>query len=210
MTQTVILQPDAILFPTEQPRYSMPPSAKRSKTETLSLRLDPKTKFMLDFVSRLQGQSITTVVERAIRDKAVKVTVDADYQEESRHWNYYWHHNEGIRTIKLISDPNYPTNYDEDELLGFIKAHNIFFVSNYNERVFEYNHDYKIEYIDVLWPNMAQYVSAWRDQKHINYWIAGQMMCADIISAQIEPPKWPKSNEPTNKTPLDLDEEIPF
>ena len=41
----------------------MPPKKERgTKTETLSLRLDPKTKFILEFVARINGQTLTTVI----------------------------------------------------------------------------------------------------------------------------------------------------
>jgi hypothetical protein len=59
----------------------MSPATKRAKTETLSLRLDPKTKFMLDFLARVQGQSITTVVERAVAKVAADVGV-GEYSNE--------------------------------------------------------------------------------------------------------------------------------
>lgn len=39
----------------------------QAKRETLSLRLHPKTKFMLEFTARMRGQTLTMLVERAIR-----------------------------------------------------------------------------------------------------------------------------------------------
>ena len=51
------------------------------KTQSLSLRLDPKTKFTLDFMARIRGQSITTVVERAIKEAAKNVGVGVEQLE---------------------------------------------------------------------------------------------------------------------------------
>ena len=71
------------------------PEPKRTKTESLSLRLDPKTKFILEFVARINGQSITTVVERAIKRASEDVGIAPKWDNrgnelEIRNWTTYW------------------------------------------------------------------------------------------------------------------------
>lgn len=188
---------------------TMPPTPKRAKTETLSLRLDPKTKFMLDFVSRVQGQSITTVVERAVKDAAKKIDISAEF-ESTKTWIDFWNPSEGIRTLNLIRDPEYPTNYEEDEILAFANAHWEFFFTDLK------NKTPREGYVDVLWPKMAEYQAIWAERKQSNYWAAGEAMKADLKKAGLSAPEWPrpsKNSPPKNTGPkesFDLDDEIPF
>lgn len=46
------------------------PNQGSRKTETLTLRLDPKVKFMIELIARIRRQSITAVVEAAIEETA--------------------------------------------------------------------------------------------------------------------------------------------
>lgn len=175
---------------------------KRSKSETLSLRLDPKTKFMLDFMSRVQGQSITTVVERAVQKVAAGVSV-ADYNSDDRTWATFWDASEGVRTLNLIGDANYPTNFEEDELLSFAKTHWPFFYTA------ERATSPRRAFVDVLWPKVEDYLNLWRENRQINYWAAGEAMRADLEAARIAAPEWPikAKSEPVS---YDLNDDIPF
>ena len=46
------------------------PNQGARKTETLTLRLDPKVKMMIELISRVRRQSITGVIESAIEEIA--------------------------------------------------------------------------------------------------------------------------------------------
>jgi hypothetical protein len=180
-------------------------AGKRAKTETLSLRLDPKTKFMLDFMARVQGQSITTVVERAVHKVASGVSV-APFDEDDKTWSSFWDASEGVRTLNLIADPHYPTNFEEDELLSFAKTHWPFFY------ISDRGTSPRRAYIDLLWPKIDDYLRLWRDVRPSNYWAAGEAMKADLEAARVAPPEWPiKANAgPRESFSSDLDDEIPF
>lgn len=181
-------------------------AGKRAKTETLSLRLDPKTKFMLDFMARVQGQSITTVVERAVHKVASGVSV-APYDSEDKTWASFWDASEGVRTLNLIADPHYPTNFEEDELLSFAKTHWPFFYTS--ERAITPRRPY----VDVLWQKIDHYLGLWREQRQSNYWAAGESMRVDLEAARVAAPDWPinsKPKSPRESFSADLDDEIPF
>jgi hypothetical protein len=188
----------------------MPPAVKRAKTETLSLRLDPKTKFMLDFLARVQGQSITTVVERAVTKVAADIGV-GEYNNEKT-WSSFWDASEGVRTLRLISDTHYPTNFEEDELLSFAKIHWPFFY--HSDRATTPRQ----AFVDLLWSKMETYLDLWRNERQTNYWAAGEAMQADLSAARIVPPEWPiakkpvapAANTPRESFSADLDDEIPF
>jgi len=193
----------------------MPPEPKRAKSESLSLRLDPKTKFILEFVARINGQSITTVVERAIKRASQDIGTSPKWDKngnelECKNWMTYWDPSDGVRTLRLISDPDYPTSYDEDELREFTATHWQFFYTNAQLTV------PRRAYVDILWPRINDYLTIWRDEKSTDYWAAGKTMARDLSAARITPPEWPpqrksETNKVSGKTPInDLDDDIPF
>src|SRR5665213_3703844 len=98
------------------------------KTESLSLRIDPKTKFVLEFVVRVKGFRITDVIEKAIRAYAEESLIGGDdYGNNGKNWLHYWHPEEGMRTIRLLMDEEVQTSFEEDELRAFLKQHGEFF-----------------------------------------------------------------------------------
>jgi hypothetical protein len=159
----------------------MPPKKERgTRTETLSLRLDPKTKFILEFVARTNGQTLTTVIERAIRTSCGEVTIGSD----GLGWDRFWDPDPGVRTLKLLACPEYASTYEEDELRHFTKAHWEFF----------YTHPKSDEprrtHVEILWPKIEDYQRIWHDQRESNYWAAGEAMAADLSAAQLKVPNW--------------------
>ena len=180
-----------------------------TKTQSLSLRLDPKTKFILDFVARIKGQSITTVVERAIKEASAGVVIDADDFGNGSNWSDYWDPNEGVRTLKLLTAREYPTTFDEDELRAFTLAHWAFFYEDLEGK------RPRASYLDIIWPSVDRYMEIGRETKIANYWAAGEAMMADLSCAGIAPPNWPpkaseKSSSQRQKPSGDLDDDIPF
>jgi hypothetical protein len=157
-----------------------------AKTQTLSLRLDPKTKFSLEFVARINGQTLTTVVERAIRSACDQVTILRYGIKEN--WQTFWDPDEGIRTLQLLACESYPSNYDEDDLREFTKAHWEFFYIQPEGR------GPRGEFVVVLWSKIEDYRRIWHEQRERDYWAAGRAMAADLSAAQLEPPRWPREN----------------
>jgi hypothetical protein len=175
-----------------------PKKNRGTKTEALSLRLDPKTKFILEFASRINGQTITTTVERAIRASCDEVRTERGEFEPASNWKSFWDPDEGVRTLNLLGCSGYPTTYDEDELRSFIQAHKAFFYTKKNESI------PNTSLVPILWPKIEDYRQIWIEQRDKDYWAAGSAMAADLASAKVEPPTWP----PTNMD--DKDDEIPF
>ncbi|MBK8909460.1 MAG: hypothetical protein IPM60_16780 [Rhodospirillales bacterium] len=185
---------------------------------TLSLRLDPKTKFILDFVSRIKGQNITTVVERAIKETADGTGIGPRFDEFGSEigqetWSKFWDPSEGVRTLKLIACPYYPTTFDEDELKAFTDAHREFFY------VGSRGNEPRRAFVDILWPKIEDYLAIWREKKSTDYWAAGEAMKADLGVARVQAPDWPtKPKLPERpaapaRTPAsepDLEDDIPF
>lgn len=186
--------------------------ARGTKTLSLSIRLDPKTRFVLEFMARIRGQSMTTVVERAVAEVADGVTVGGDWDPQSREtvgerkWSDFWDVAEGIRFIKLVADRDVPTTFDEDEILQFVRFH-IEFFSQFNDldALDRAN-------IDALWPKIVDYVGTWRERPHSSIWAAGQIMADDLSKAGLEPPDWPRGTKtpPPSKLSANIEDEVQF
>lgn len=189
---------------------------KTPKTESLTIRLDPKTRFILEFVARLRGQPLTTVVERFITDGASVLEV-APY--DNRTWRDFWHVEEGVRTLKMAAEPAlYPT-FEEERRLDFAKTHWPFFYSNADCTTL------RPTFIDILWPRIDEFQAHHEANKTTAWFSAGRLMQQAISLAGVLPPEWPvgsgnrgegpkfgarKSPDPRPDPPPELDDEIPF
>lgn len=173
-------------------------SKRPAKSETLTIRLDPKTRFMLEFVARLRGQTITTVVERAISDAANRATIER-YQEEPISWRDFWSINDGERALKIAGEPALHPTYEEERRLEFTKQFWPFF---YYDRQGEITKD---QFLEVLWPHIDYLLQAHDEMKSSNINAGPQLMTSLLEEAQIDPPQWPPP--PRQRV---LDDTIPF
>ena len=185
-----------------------PEKSTRTKTLTLSLRLDPKTRFMLEFMAKLKRQSITTVVEEAIQQAGNRTRTDS-FGDDGKSWKSFWHVSEGLRAIHMLADGDLPSSFGDDEAREFIRWHIEFFSdTNRLEDPSEMN-------VEVLWPNIETYLQIWRESRKSDPWGAGYKMVQHLEAANLRPPNWPRQ-EKTPPKPIknsfarDLDEEVPF
>lgn len=182
--------------------------SRAGKSETLTIRLDPKSRFVLDYISRLKGQTITTVVERSIMSSADQERLQ-DYENGGTlTWNDFWDVSDGVRALKITERREFFPTFEEEKRLAFCKEHWPFFWSK-KDRVNFLNH-----YIDVLWPKIDQYIQIHDDEKANDYFAAGKAMQAALKAAKLKAPDWPivtKEEQPKPKPfSRDLDDEIPF
>lgn len=186
-------------------------SKRPAKSETLTIRLDPKTRFMLEFVARLRGQTITTVVERAISDAANRATIEVQEVDYSRDgvqttelsWRDFWSVNDGERALKIARQPDLHPTYDEEKRLAFCRTHWPFFFTGGRDDA-----GMKTGYLEVLWPRIDEFVAMFDSTKSENYFAAGNAMLAALRKANVAAPDWPP--KAGNRSSRDLDEEIPF
>lgn len=183
--------------------------SRGGKSETLTIRLDPKTRFILEYLSRLKGQTITTVVERAIVAAASQETVaDPKYPGEPDSWQQFWDVSDGCRALRMYERSEFFPTYEEERRLAFAKEHWPFFWSSLNAGRF-LNH-----YVDVLWPRIDEFVQIHEDQKASDYFAAGKAMQEALRAAKLKAPDWPipenKKAEATSGYSRNLDDEIPF
>jgi hypothetical protein len=189
------------------------PSPKRNlKTEVLSVRMDPKTRFVVEFLARIRGQSISTVVERAIQEAADNARIEGDF-DGPRTWKDYWHVSEGIRSLMVLSDKRLYSSFDEEYKLAFTKTHWQFF---FNSPKCD---DYKEWSVEILWPKIDEFLDIWTRTKTNDYFAAGRAMREALLAAGVKPPEWPPKDKGDSRpskterqaaTIQDLDDEIPF
>ncbi len=165
-------------------------------------------------MSRVKGQSITTIVERAIKEAAEKTgigpTNDRNGNEISQQcWSDFWDPEEGVRNLNLIANTDYTTTFDDDEIRRFTIDHWEFFYTSVTAST------PRRHFVSVLWPKLQGYMTIWRNTKSEDYWAAGRAMAEDLKKAKLgapvwpRPPKAPETNKATSFGP-DLDDEVPF
>ena len=182
------------------------PKEKRraSKSETLTIRLDPKTRFMLEFMARLRGQTITTVVERAILEEANRATITR-FNGPDDDWRDFWSVREGERALKIAAESALYPSYEEEKRLSFAREHWPFFYST-DQKLSFIKH-----YIEVLWPRIDEFIEIFDTQKAENYFAAGEAMKKALSEARLKPPEWPpKGRSPVAQKDQEIDDEIPF
>jgi hypothetical protein len=185
--------------------------AKPTKSETLTIRLDPKTRFILDYVSRLKGQTITTVIERAVVQAASKETIQVVEGIEDLIWQDIWDVSEGARALNLAQHSEFFPSYEEERRLSFCKEHWTFFFTN------EMKNRYRLPLLNILWGRIDEFIEIHEKTKSGGeYWAAGKAMQSALVDAGIEPPKWPiEKSTPSASTSSNgegkpEDDEIPF
>lgn len=104
------------------------PSQGARKTETLTLRLDPKIKYMIELMSRIKRQSITSVVEAAIESEAFELDTPVIIEGKRENWSLanavseYWSTDVVARFINLCAFMPELLTYEEQRIWETIKA----------------------------------------------------------------------------------------
>ncbi|MBS1057178.1 hypothetical protein [Gluconobacter kondonii] len=174
---------------------------KAGKSESLTIRLDPKMRFALEFVARLNGQTITKVIERAVTEAADRTKVDDGRNSyDAANWRTYWDVSEGVRAIKLAMDENTHPTFEEEEMLEFVRTH---------WRIFAQDQSLKYlrrENIEIIWPIMPKILDIWRETKASpDRSKAASIMQDALIKAGVSGTIWAIPE----KSPPELDDDLP-
>lgn len=177
---------------------------KPAKSETLTLRLDPKTRFMMEFVSRLRGQTITTVFERAIQDTADQASFYDDSYARDICWQDIWDVEEGIRALRIAMTKSLRPSYEEERVLQFTDKFWPFFYDN------PIRYGIRRDYISVLWNRIEEFVELDEKNRQKDFWAAGHVMEDVLKAAHVTPPKWKELLSVSSNLSDELDKDIPF
>lgn len=161
---------------------------KPSKSESLTIRLDPKTRFMLEFVSRLRGQTITTVVERAIGEAASRAVIEQGEYAPQISWRDYWSVSDAERALKLSTLSDVHPTFEEERRLDFARRWwQFFFMSSSCQ-------DVDRQFADILWPDIDRYLEIEEEFRASDVLAPGEAMSSALKKAGLKPPQWIPNN----------------
>ncbi|WP_458729892.1 hypothetical protein [Pseudomonas brenneri] len=104
------------------------PNQGARKTETLTLRLDPKIKYTIELMARIKRQSITSVIEAAIESAAFDLDTPVLIEGKRETWSLsnavseFYTTDEAAKFINLCAFMPELLNYEEQRIWETIKA----------------------------------------------------------------------------------------
>jgi len=105
-------------------------TGETSTTVSVGIRIDPKIKFALDIMGRLQKRSLTAVIEWAISQAITNQQLDTGGESLSSVLDKVWSTDESVRLIKLARHMPEALTYDELRIWETIKATGYFWHRN--------------------------------------------------------------------------------
>lgn len=104
------------------------PNQGSRKTETLTLRLDPKVKYTIELMSRIRRQSITSVIEAAVEAEAFDLDTPVIIEGKRETWSLasavseFWSTDVVTRFLGLCAFMPELLTYEEQRIWETIKA----------------------------------------------------------------------------------------
>lgn len=104
--------------------------APSPKKEVMSLRIEPKLRYLIDLAARVQRRNITNYVEWALEESLKHVDIgDIPYESSIQHLSdYLWSLSEAKRFIRLATYRNDLLTYEEQKLWNVIKKHSYLYL----------------------------------------------------------------------------------
>ena len=144
--------------------------AKRTeqRKDTLSLRIEPRIKYLIDIAARIQRRNVTNYVEQVLENSLQDIKISDDISlEQANLWDVY----DADRFIKLAYTYPILLTYDEHILLKIINDHFQYFKKDEDQCILlddQQKAAYKaniplLEFIDFIkvrnhWENLNDYV----------------------------------------------------
>ena len=101
-------------------------AGETSTTVSVGIRIDPKIKFALDIMGRLQKRSLTAVIEWSITQAIASQTTDFDGGSLSSELDKIWSTDEAVRTVNLAIHMPGALTYDELRIWETIRSSEYF------------------------------------------------------------------------------------
>jgi uncharacterized protein (DUF1778 family) len=110
------------------------PKGEAARTETLAIRLDPRTRYMLELASRIQHRTLSSVVEWMINNSQKDIEIDEHRSLASVQANL-WDIDEPDRLVKLATQYPHLLNYEEQKIWKVIVEHRFFWMDGNRDEV---------------------------------------------------------------------------
>ncbi len=101
-------------------------AGETSTTVSVGIRIDPKIKFALDIMGRLQKRSLTAVIEWSISQAIAQQAVDYDGTSLALALDKIWSTDESVRLVNMALHMPEALTYDELRIWETIKASSCF------------------------------------------------------------------------------------
>lgn len=131
-------------------------TGESSTTVSVGIRIDPKIKFALDIMGRLQKRSLTAVIEWAISNAIAQQALDLDGGTLTSVLDDVWSTDESVRLVMLAIHLPAALTYDELRIWETIKASSYFWLP-YGDGSFDNNPDRLL---------MSSVRAAWKETIH--------------------------------------------
>ena len=153
------------------------PNQGARKTETLTLRLDPKVKMMIELISRVRRQSITGVIESAIEE--IAFNTETPFSVNGETWGSdvssimtdVWSTDESERFINLCYHCPALMTFEEQRIWETIKASAVFDgnVEGAAQTAWEIEGLGFLDYLEIrrYWGALLEHVEANKDSRTI-------------------------------------------
>jgi len=113
------------------------PKGEVTRSETLAIRLDPRTRYMLELASRIQHRTLSSVVEWMVNNSLKDIPIDDERSLASAQADL-WDIDESDRLVKLAF--KYPglLSFEEQKIWKLIREYGYFWRGKY---VFEHQEE---------------------------------------------------------------------
>ncbi len=101
-------------------------TGETSTTVSVGIRIDPKIKFALDIMGRLQKRSLTAVIEWSITQAIAQQSIDFDGTSLGSALDKIWSTDESVRLVNMAFYMPEALTYDELRVWETIKASKCF------------------------------------------------------------------------------------
>ncbi|GGK24542.1 hypothetical protein SAMN04490189_3979 [Pseudomonas koreensis] len=134
-------------------------AGETSTTVSVGIRIDPKIKFALDIMGRVQKRSLTAVIEWAIAQAMSQAHGDFDGNSLSSVIDKVWSTDESVRLVNLALYMPEALTYDELRIWETIKA-SAYFWQHYPDMTFSTEPDRLVMFLVTdNWDKLLDHVS---------------------------------------------------
>ncbi len=110
---------------------------KLGRTETVTIRLDPKTNYLAELAARIQRRTKSSFIESAVAqaiDAQPLLPRDPETASLGEMSERLWHVRDHERLISLVEHAPHLMNYEEQQIWAVISEHCTFWTGRYRDR----------------------------------------------------------------------------
>ncbi|UEB94620.1 hypothetical protein LIS66_19875 [Pseudomonas sp. HN2] len=137
-----------------------------STTVSVGIRIDPKIKFALDMMGRLQKRSLTAVIEWAISNAMSQQAIESSKgpTKITEAIDSIWSTDEATRFINMCFEVPMMLTYDELRIWDTIKLSKIFWTVGYPTEYREHLNEWKLR---LNWPLLKEHVEEYKNSPSV-------------------------------------------